>query len=86
MTYTVELDGRLYKADRVTVTDTATHSPVYDSGPPPDPMLWWHELPIGADVGPYKKVSDKSARYTGACLSATVTVDPLYASVMREFV
>lgn len=83
MKYLIELDGRLFRADRVIVTEAATLSPVYDSGPAPDPMTWWDELPIGADVGPYTKVSPDRARYKGSSLSADVTVDPLYAQVMR---
>lgn len=85
MKYLVECDGKLYKADRVVITESATQSPVHDTGPPPDPMNWWEDLPIGADVGPYRKVDNKCALYKGATLTATVRVDPLYATIMREF-
>lgn len=61
MKYLVECDGRMFKADRVVVTDSATQATAYDSGPPPDPLLWWDELPIGADIGPYKKVTPDTA-------------------------
>lgn len=83
MTYTVELDGRLYHADRVVVTHSETRETEFDSGAPVDAAAWWATIPVGTKLGRYTKVSDRAILYSGTGVTATLPATLLNLLLVR---